>query len=80
MDKLQVIYCVGLPSVQFISFGLRLFRHGKLQDFWLFFPFLGEGVGTEEGREHPLGLIFQEFIFSSGRKVERKISSDFVIL
>lgn len=39
MDKLQMIFCVGPPSINFISFGLRLFLHRKLEAFLSLFPF-----------------------------------------
>lgn len=74
MDKLRVIFCVRPLSISFISFDLRLFCAENLKRLFLFFPFFlvggEEGMGTEEVREHPLGLTFQEFIFCSGRKKE----------
>lgn len=73
MDKLQVIFCVGPPSINFISFALRLFLCRKLEAFPSPPFFFRKGVGTEKGREHPLRFTFQEFIFSSRKQKEKSL-------
>lgn len=62
---LDPLLLISSPS---ISFCAENWKPGGF--FSLFFE---EGVGTEEGREHPFGFMFQEFIFSSGRQKEKSL-------